>query len=339
MKKLNIIKDTDEKNLLVTLTEPPKKEPTNQMPSHRAVNKNFSHQIDLLFLPDDNGYRYLLVCVDIATRLCDAEPLKTKNSVEVKNALLKIYKRKILSLPKRIEHDPGSEFEGTFHKYFDKITTIFKKVVGRSRSQAVVESKNKQIGTILNKKMLADEINNDAPSKEWVKIVPKLIKLINQEYEQEPYKPDVNKPIVVNDYTGDLLPIGTKVRVKLEKPKDYLSGQRLTGTFRSGDVRWSKETHTITHVMLNPDSPPLYQIDNNDTVAYTKYQLKISDGKEVKPNNVSGKEYAQEILSEKKIKGKVHYEIRWEDNSKTFEPRTTMIKQIPDLIKEYKNKK
>lgn len=52
--------------------------------------KNVSHQADLLHLPDD-GCHYLLVVVDTATRTVDAEPLKTKDSIEVKNATTKIY--------------------------------------------------------------------------------------------------------------------------------------------------------------------------------------------------------------------------------------------------------
>ena len=336
LKKLNIINDTKENNLLTTLTKVPKKEPTSHMPHYRGGSKNYSHQIDLIFLPDDNGFKYLLVAVDIGTRLCDAEPLKTKSSIEVMNALKKIYKRKILSLPKILGHDAGTEFEKDFHKHFSKVTKIFKKVPYRHRQQAVVEAKNKQIGDILNKKMVADELNTDETSKEWVKIVPKVVKYINEEFKQEPYKTDITKPIVINDYTKDLIPMGTKVRVKLEAPKDVVSGKKLHGNFRSGDLRWTKELHTVTNVILNPDTPPLYQLDDKDHPAYTKYQLLVSDGKEVNPN--SEKEFAQEVVGTKKERGKLYWQVRWENGTYTWEPNTSIGKQIPDLIKEYKQK-
>jgi hypothetical protein len=337
LKKLNIIGEKDDKNLLTALTEVPKKEPSSQTPHYRACKKNYSHQVDLLFLPEDDGFRYLLVCVDIATKLCDAQPLKTKNSVETRDALKKIYKRKILSLPTVLGHDAGTEFEKEFKKHFGKITKIFKKVPYRHRQQSVVEAKNKQIGMVLNAKMTAEELETDETSRDWVSIVPEVIKLINAEFQQEPYKPDVDKPIIVNNYTKDLIPIGTTVRIKLEAPKDVVSGAKLHGTFRTGDLRWSKELHTISHVILNPDTPPLYLIDGDDHPARSKYELMVSDGKEARPN--SNKAYAQEVVSQKKIDGRLHYEIRWEDGTKTFEPRTEMIKQIPDLIKEFKNKK
>lgn len=41
------------------------------------------HQADVLFLPNDDGYKYLLVVVDVATRLTDAYPMKFKNQQSV----------------------------------------------------------------------------------------------------------------------------------------------------------------------------------------------------------------------------------------------------------------
>jgi hypothetical protein len=336
LEELKVIKNVDDNNEIVNLLKTPKKEPPKQMPHHRASSKNYTHNIDLLFLPEDQGFNYLLVVVDIGTKLTDAEPLKSKSSAEVRDALKKIYKRKILSLPKVIQHDAGGEFEKDFHKHFSKITSIFKTVAGRHRQNAVVEAKNKQFGAILNTKMLAEEMANEDTNKEWVDIIPQLVQKINKYFEQKPYKTDIDKPIITNSVSENMLPIGTVVRYKLDNPVDYVAGSKLHGTFRTSDLRWSKTKHTITNVILNPDTPPLYQLDDNGKVAYTIYQLQVVKPDEIKPT--SEKFYAQEVLSEKKIKGKIFYEILWEDKSKTFEPRTEMIKQIPDMVKEYQQK-
>ena len=48
------------------------------------------HQADILFLPSDRGYKYLLVVVDISTRLIDAEQLKDKNASSVVKGFKKI---------------------------------------------------------------------------------------------------------------------------------------------------------------------------------------------------------------------------------------------------------
>ena len=76
--------------------------------------KDFIHQIDILFMPYDqhNKERYALVCTDMSSRLIDAEPLKNKDSSSVVSGLKQIYKRKILKQPNQIDTDAGSEFKG-----------------------------------------------------------------------------------------------------------------------------------------------------------------------------------------------------------------------------------
>ena len=56
------------------------------------------------------------------------------------------------------------------------------KVSGRHRQQALVEYRNYQIGKILNKRMLREEINNHETSHSWVDIVPEVVKLINEHF-------------------------------------------------------------------------------------------------------------------------------------------------------------
>jgi hypothetical protein len=113
-------------------------------------------------------------------------------------------------------------------------------------------------------------------------------------------------------------------------------GSKLHGTFRVGDLRWSKTTHTITHVILNPDTPPLYQIDDNGKIAYTIYQLQVVKPNEIKPT--SDKDYAQEIVDKKKVKNVIEYKVRWEKGDFTWMPRQQAIKELPDMVKEYELK-
>jgi len=69
---------------LSNIFKKPKKDTgLNSLDCNFAYSPNVSHQADLLFLPDDKGYRYALVVTDIANRLSDVKPLKTKNSDEV----------------------------------------------------------------------------------------------------------------------------------------------------------------------------------------------------------------------------------------------------------------
>jgi hypothetical protein len=306
------------------------------MPHTTSGVPNAVHQADLLFLPNDGGFRYLLVVVDIATRKCDAEPIKSKDSAVVKTALIAIYKRKILKHPLRIEVDAGTEFKGQFEKHFKKTLRIFTKVAGRHRSQAVVETKNGQIKEILNKAMLSDEINNDATSRKWVYIVPKVVKLINEHFAIEAKMTPIDAPVKTDNFTKDILDIGTKVRVQLDNPLDYVDGAKLHGKFRKGDIRYEKKISTVTDFYLRPNQPPMYAVNDNSKVAYTKYALQIVKGGEVAPlPNDGAQQYAQRVTDKRKIKGVIEYLVEWEDSSESWELRKTLINEIPDLIKEY----
>jgi len=58
---------------------------------HRAYDEGATQQADLLFLPNDNGYKYALVCVDVATRKIDAQPIKDKKPETVMKAIKKLW--------------------------------------------------------------------------------------------------------------------------------------------------------------------------------------------------------------------------------------------------------
>ena len=145
------------------------------MPKTQNPTRDGIHQVDMLFLPDDNGYKYALVAVELATFHMDAEPLKQKDSETAKKALLKMYKIKYLNLPKRIEVDDGTEFKATFKHYFDRIIKVRTKKPGRHRQQSVVECMNHIIGKILNRIMLTEEIHTDQVSTEWVSDSSRII--------------------------------------------------------------------------------------------------------------------------------------------------------------------
>ena len=291
LNKLGLTNDKNENSVLNNLTKTPPKEPRNIAPYTTASKIYATEQTDILYLPNDNGYKYCLVIVDIATRLMDAEPLKTRDTKAVIKALEKIFKRKIVKRPLRLEVDDGSEFKGEFETHFKKFFKIFRKMAGRHRQQAVVETKNQQLGKVLNSVMLGQEINTDETSRDWVHILPEVVKLINEEYSHPAVAPDPTKPVKTNDFSKDVLPIGTKVRIQLDNPIDYVEEKKLHGKFRTGDIRYTKKIGEITRFYLRPDQPPMYEVDNNSKVAYTKYQLQIVKDDEVKPSTKKQKKH------------------------------------------------
>ena len=111
---------------------------------------------DLLFLPETKqGYKYLLVCVDLATNLFDIEPLKTKTPEETLKAFNKMFNREYIHKPKAsIRTDAGNEFKGVFDKYLYNNNILHKKAIpARHKQLSNVETLNKQLGLIFNSYM------------------------------------------------------------------------------------------------------------------------------------------------------------------------------------------
>jgi hypothetical protein len=90
--------DTDE---TFTKTKQRKRAPEeyNHVKDNIPMKANQNMMADILFLPNDNGYKYLLVVVDLATDKFDMEPLKTKKAFEVLLAMKGMFDRPYIERP------------------------------------------------------------------------------------------------------------------------------------------------------------------------------------------------------------------------------------------------
>ena len=181
------------------LYKTPIKDKGNQVPHMYGIEPNSVYQADLCYMPNDDGYKYFLVVVDVATGKTEAEPLKERTANSVKKAFEKIFKRKILKPPKYIlQTDQGTEFRGELKTYIQSkgITLRYAKV-GRSRQQAFAEARNKTIAKALFMRMSANELETGEEDNDWVEFLPDLIKELNKHVEptEQPEKalPNITK--------------------------------------------------------------------------------------------------------------------------------------------------
>lgn len=340
--------------LLDNLHRIPKVDHGVNMPQFQAVEKNYTHQADLLSMPTDKGYKYILVVVDIGSRLTDAQPLKSKTASEVLQAFKKIYRpRNFLQIPKRLEVDPGNEFKAEVKKYFND-NKVFVRVgkKARHRQQAIVERRNQIIATALFRRMAAEEILTEEPSTEWVDDLPIVIREMNKYTTTRKNKPPPSTPVCQGN-SCNLLEPGTIVRVILEEPEDVAKGKRLHGTFRSTDIRWNPEIRVIKEVLIKPGFPPMYLLDGNigpqktEPVAYTKNQLQVVPKNEQYPSyklikhpeNVKSFRVAK-LVNKKKQGNRIYYLVKWvgyPDDQNTWEPRSKLIVDVPHLVNQYES--
>lgn len=335
----SIKKNSKENSELNQLYKKPIPESGIYMPVAQVFAKNVYHQGDVLYMPEDKGFKYILVCVDMFDGSLDAEPIKAVNDTNVINAFKEIFKRKYLKFPKFITFDKGNEFKG------NKITEYFKSngtnikyaLTGRSRQLANVERANQKIASILFKRMTSQELLTGETSKQWVDDLKPLIKILNEKGNKKtPLRTEINDEPIVDEYNGKLLRIGQNVRLLLDYPINTTNNARLNGKFRSSDIRWSPKIYKITEVILKPSYPPMYLTNSGDNVARTKNQLSVVRRNEKEPQKelIRGESefyIVSKILDKKVENKKTLYLTKWKGFDKPSWEPSEIFNRTKDL--------
>ncbi len=274
------------------LIKPPKTDTENEIPhiKNNISRPNYLHQADLIFMPSDRfGLKYCLVVIDVYDSKCDAEPLRTKTSQAVKTALTKIYNRDYLDFPTVIQFDAGTEFKAEVKEFMEqKHVSVKYTLTNRHRQNSTVERKNRTIGSALLSYQAEMEQITGKQNKQWVSELPQLIKFLNEHKLAK--RPKLTGDVQTNPKNENILEVGTPVRRVLDYAIDTVEGKRMgTGAFRSGDLRWDKEIRKIVKIIINPNMPPMYQLNKvgtenelDNSVAYTFNQLQKVIEDEVK---------------------------------------------------------
>jgi len=258
-------------------------EKSSDIPGFKSpIVPGITHQCDLIEMPSDHGYTYILSVVDVGNKMIDCEKLKIKTSDSTLKAIKKIYKRGIIKQPEyMLTTDLGNEFKGEFQKYFEDLGVIIKKAdPGRHRQTGLVEAKNKRIGKLLFLRQTNEELESGKENRKWIDILSQVVTFLNK---KQAWK---NKNIIKNDtkfnYSNkkstEIMSIGQKVRYKLDRPINPATNKPLIGKFRETDIRFSKEIYKIIDIILQPNQPVMYQIDNDrPRTLYTYFQLQKVD--------------------------------------------------------------
>lgn len=331
LKDLGVVSNNEDGNIIQNLYAFPK-EPKKRQARVHVPEKQQIYQADLLYLPEDAGYKYALVVVDCANHAMDAVPLRDKNANTVLNAFEKVFKGKYLKAPKfSMEVDDGKEFKGSVQSFFKQKGIILR--MGkpyRHRQQAVVEWMNYIIGKILFMLMSIDELQTGHLSKLWVKDLPDVIESINKNLTVDPRTPKER------NIREDALPVGTLVRYALDAPIQVAGEEKLIGKFRAGDIRYSVKPVKIEKIFFRPDQPLLYALEGNKTNTYTRDQLQVYNAKEEKPEPRVF--YIEKILERKIEKKKPVYLVKWKgfgNHRNTREPRDVLMKEVPQMVKDF----
>ena len=308
----------------------------NKIRDNIPHKKGYNMMADLLFLPTTKeGYRYCLVVVDLATNEFDIEPIKNKEPETILRAFESMFKRGYIVKPyASIRTDSGSEFKGKFANWLYN-NSILHRVgkSGRHKQSANVESLNKQLGRLFNGYMNAQMKKRGKAYPNWTDIIEDVrVKLnkLRKLPEDDPVKynypiPDMKQLLHSKYKVGDI------VYIKLENPENAL-GEKMSGSFRVGDYRFDSTPRKITDVFLYSGKPAVrYRVTGIKNVSYADYEL-------MPAKEDVDKYKVERIVAKKKIKGKLHFLIKWKGYPKsqnTWEPKTTLMLDVPELVEEY----
>lgn len=248
---------------------------------------NEVHQADLLFLPHDTvrhkTYRYALTVVDVASRYKEAEPLTSKDSKGVAEALTRIYQRSPLKWPNLLQVDPGREFMGSVSQLLAKHDVAVRRGrVDIHRDQGIVERWNRTLAERLFGHQYAQEMRlpGGQRSTEWVTRLPAVVKALNDEVTRltgkKPSAAIRVKTVAQNPSLPAARPVGMKEQ-KLPSEANYRylyqPGELEGGRRRATDPVWSFEVHRLGRSVTKPGEPVLYYLQDGPARGFVRQEL------------------------------------------------------------------
>lgn len=313
----------------------PKQKVFNKVKNDVPPIKNYNFQADILYLPTTKeGYKYLLVCIDLASNRFDIEPLKTKDSKATLEAFKNMFKRSYIKQPKvSLRTDNGTEFNNEFDKFLQK-KNIFHSVSlpYRHKQLANVESLNKQLALLFNLYMNTREIESGEQYSEWTDILKSVRRLLNKHRKIELPKIkdwiDNNTILpILNNTEKPKFKVGDIVHQKLEIPKNALNNKQPTTNFRVGDYRYSTTPKKIIKIIDMPDKPFFrYILEGMPNVSYADVELI-----KAKATEKETKYEVEKFIKKHTIKKKVFYLVKWKGytiKDATYEPEEKLIKDL-----------
>ena len=302
---------------------------------HKPVRKNFPKRyvfvrnvddiwgadlIDMRSLSKDNdGYKYVVMVIDVFSKYGWAVPIKYKTGDEVKSALESIFAKQT---PRKIWSDEGNEF------YNSKVLRLLKKhnieiySTENEEKCSVIERWNRTIKTQLWKYFTANGTHR------YIEILQPLIDKYNStKHRSIGFTPsDARKPSNYQQVFHNLY--YKKVKENLKAPK-YKVGDKVRLAIKKDKfekayiINWSDRVYTISKVLNTIPHTYTVQDERGRQHKGTFYEQELQANKDQRFR-------IQEILKYKTEKGKRYGLVKWigyDDSENTWEP-VEELKQI-----------
>jgi 2-hydroxychromene-2-carboxylate isomerase len=267
-------------------------------------------QCDLAILDklkkQNNGFPYLLVCIDILSRKITVAPAKSKNSLDMIKAFDIVFKKIGKNKVRRINTDRGLEFEAKKMKnYFDKLGIDKRVTYSHDVHAAIAERAIRTTKDRLYKYMYQYGTYN------WIDVIDDIVKAINN---------SVNRSIgltpnqVTDEIAQELLKKLYNIPENNKEPKfkvgDYVLIDKEKGKFSKGYLpNYTEELFKIKQVKnTNPTHYKITDLKGEDILGvfydpnFSKTTLepnqRISEIIKERTNRKGTKEYLVQWIGE-----------------------------------------
>lgn len=228
--------------------------PTNRVIVYSKDQQWQTDLVDLISLQKHNqGFRYLLTCIDILSKYAWAIPLKTKRGEEIVKAFRSIFSTR---KPKFLQSDAGKEFKNRLFQRFLKQEGVRFFTTNNNTKASVVERFNRTLKT----KMWKYFTHNH--TYRYLDVLDQLLYSYNHTYHSSIKRAPVevtreNESDVWFTLYGDMEDVKRKPCVFQAGDVVRVSKQKLT--FEKGyETNWTEELFVVTECVAR--DPPVYRI-------------------------------------------------------------------------------
>lgn len=277
-------------------------------------------QADLLDLQSlskfNNGFKYLLTCIDIFSKYAWAIPLKDKKGSSVVKGFQKIFQERVCTT---LQTDDGSEFLFSgLQKYLKELNIHFFTTKNETKA-SVIERFHR---TLMSK---VTRYFTEYNTRKYIDVIDKLIYSYNHTWHRsiktEPALVNIdNQAVVWENLYGDLSKNEKKSQFHLN---DTVRISKLKGKFEKGyKNNWSREIFTI-HQIINRN-PIVYKLKDlaGEIIEGTFYE------KEIQKVTDSGYYPVEKVIKKRKKGTNTEYFVKFEGYPEKFNAWVSDVKTI-----------
>ena len=231
--------------------------------------------------PKNDGYRYLLVVVDVLSRMVYGAPVKSKYAKDVKEGFESIFKQMPL-LPQRLFTDQGNEFESKEMKDYFKYDKEIDKQCSKDKSVKAGVAE-RMIRTI---KQRLYRYFSERNTINWIDVITKILEAINRSV----CRVTGMRPVDVNESNSN------KLWKRLYTTKEWQKRSK----YRQGDaVRSALDTPVFRKGYLPTFTDEIFRVDRVVAGSHPPVHYYLKDYKD---EPIEGRFYAPELAKTREDK-------------------------------------